>query len=335
METGTIVGLIIGIIVVLILIRTVFLGFIVVKEREAVIIERFGSYHDTFMAGVHWKIPYVDRTKPYRYQYFVTKPGTEYTVLEKGTTDRIKVTNEVIDFPSTSVITRDNASVLLDCILSYQITNPKQMIYSCNNLPLLLSKILQAFVRNMAAQLSIDQIIEESATLNAASGLMNEEVSKWGVKILFVKVQKVIAPGLDDVLGKQKDAQLRNAKIVIDARSHKQTAVIESEGQRDSMIRKQEGSTQEQISQARGRATSIINIATAEARSVKEIARALQKEGTNPVRYLLSLKYLDTMRGILNNPNTEVKYLPMETATVQIMKELGLNTFYAPNQNFK
>jgi regulator of protease activity HflC (stomatin/prohibitin superfamily) len=62
------------------------------------------------------------------------------------------------------VITRDNATAYLDAILSYKITNPKQMIYSCNNLPDLLSKLLQAALRNVAGSLELDQIIEDSGT---------------------------------------------------------------------------------------------------------------------------------------------------------------------------
>ena len=41
------------------------------------------------------------------------------------------------------VITRDNAMICIDAVLTYRIINPKTMIYSTQNLPEMLSKIMQ------------------------------------------------------------------------------------------------------------------------------------------------------------------------------------------------
>jgi hypothetical protein len=59
---------------------------------------------------------------------------------------RIQTQNEVLDFPKQAVITRDNAMISLDAVMNYKVTNPKTMIYNTQNLPMMLSKILQ--VRN-------------------------------------------------------------------------------------------------------------------------------------------------------------------------------------------
>ena len=39
-----------------------------------------------------------------------------------------------------------------------QVTNPKTMIYNTQNLPMMLSKILQAQIRNIAGTLDVDQV---------------------------------------------------------------------------------------------------------------------------------------------------------------------------------
>lgn len=101
-------------------------------------------------------------------------------MIEKLNMSLISTQSEVLDFPkqyavsgitipflisyTRPVITRDNATAYLDAILSYQITNPKLMIYSCNNLPDMLSKMLQASLRNVAGALELDQIIEDTGT---------------------------------------------------------------------------------------------------------------------------------------------------------------------------
>lgn len=229
------------------------------------------------------------------------------------------------------MITRDNASVLLDAVLSYRVVNPRQMIYRCRNLPLILSKLLQAQLRNIAGTLDIDQIIEESASLNVITGLLDQEASRWGVKVEFVKISQINVPGLTDVLAKKKRADLQNQEIIITAKAKKQKQVIESEGQRDSMIKTAEGLAQERISQAKGYAQAILNKANAEARSIKEIARALLKDNRDPTKYLLATKYMETMEKILNYNNTEVHYLPKETSFLQTVSSFGMNTVVPQN----
>ena len=49
----------------------------------------------------------------------------------------------MLDFPRLNVITRDNASVYIDSVLSFKVVNPKLMLYSCVNLQAMLSKLLQ------------------------------------------------------------------------------------------------------------------------------------------------------------------------------------------------
>jgi len=135
----------------------------------------------------------------------------------------------------------------------------------------------------------------------------------------------VDAGGLTDVLAKRKNAELNNQSIVISARAYKQKSVIESEGNRDRMIREAEGEAQQIRSRARGEAKAITNAAQAEADSVREVARAIRRTGENPTRYLLALKYIDTLRGILSQPRTDVRFLPTQTANVMSMSGLGVN----------
>ena len=80
------------------------------------------------------------------------------------------------------------------------------MIYSVQNLPNVLAKLLQAQLRSVAGSLDVDQIIEESSALHVLTGMLDTEASRWGVKIIFVKVQRVEAPGLTEVLAKKKNA---------------------------------------------------------------------------------------------------------------------------------
>ncbi len=64
-------------------------------------------------------------------------------LVEGSNLTRVFVQDTVLDFPRLNVITRDNASVYIDAVLSFKVVNPKLMLYSCVNLQAMLSKLLQ------------------------------------------------------------------------------------------------------------------------------------------------------------------------------------------------
>lgn len=285
-----------------------------------------GKFQVVLTAGVHFIVPWIDWPKRYTFRYFITTPMNTTEQVNKVNQTKILTQNEVLDFPKQSVITRDNAMISLDAVLNYKIVNPRVMIYNCQNLPSMLSKILQAQIRNVAGSLDVDQIIEDTAAMDRVSGEIDSVARRWGVKVEFIKIQRVEAGVLTSVLAKKKNADLKNQEVIINAKASKQTRVIESEGHRDRMIREAEGEAQQVLSRARGQAQAILNAAKAEARSVKEIARSITKSGEVPTKYLLALKYVDALKHILSMPNTEVKFMPRETAFLQTVSELGLNT---------
>ena len=79
----------------------------------------------------------------------MTRQNGSVELVNRANQEKVSTQNEVLDFPAQTVITRDNACVSLDAILQYRVTNPMKMMYTTTNLPLVLSKILQAAVRRL------------------------------------------------------------------------------------------------------------------------------------------------------------------------------------------
>lgn len=137
-----------------------------VSQREVIIIERFGKYNKTLTAGLNFVVPYIDRPKTYSYKYILTDGDGMIQVKQKTNECKISTQEEVLDFPKQRAISRDNAIIELDAVLNFKILHPKVFIYSCVNLPLILSKLLQAQLRNVAGSLELDQMIQDAAQLN-------------------------------------------------------------------------------------------------------------------------------------------------------------------------
>jgi len=97
------------------------------------------------------------------------------------------------------------------------------------------------------------------------------------------------------------------------------------------MIRRAEGQAQQLLANAKGEAQAIINAANAEAKSIKEVARAIAQFGDNPGEYLLSLKYIDALKAVLAQRNTDVRLMPADMAHLVAASALGLNTVVPPS----
>lgn len=322
-DAGAIVGVVIAVLAFIFLAISFWKSFIVVREKQQVVLERCGRFRAVLTPGVHMIMPWIDAPKKFSVRYYLDSPTGETVLVQKLNQTRIVTQDEILDLPRQSVITRDNASISLDVLLSYKVVNPKQMMYSCVNLPRLMHKVLQAHVRAVAGSLDVDSIIEETATMDRVAGELGAVASRWGVAVSFVRFQKVDAGGLTDVLAKRKNADLENQSIIIRARATKQKAVIEAEGNRDRVVREAEGEAQQMKSRARGEAKAITNSAAAEADAVREVARAIARTGENPTRYLLALKYIDALRSVVSRPSTAVRFLPRQTSHVQTMGALG------------
>jgi regulator of protease activity HflC (stomatin/prohibitin superfamily) len=322
-------AIVILVLIALFVLYTIYKGVWTVREKEVMIVERFGKFHSVLGPGVHWLWFFMDVPKPYDYRYAMETAQGRTRIVESKGNPKILLQTEVLDFPKQKVITRDNAMISLDAILSYQILNgaaAKTMIYSVYNLPDVLCKLLHAHLRNVAATLDVDQIIEDAASLNVLTQLLNDTAMKWGVKINFVKIQRVEADELTADLALKKNADLRNKEVVISAKSAKQTRILQAEGERDSIVKTAEGEAQKMLAQAQGESDAIRNAAIAEAKAISMIAPAIHKNGENPVKYILTRKYMDALKTVVQQPHTNISFLPYSTANLQTVSALGLNT---------
>lgn len=314
------------VVVLLLVVIPLYYAVQIVREKETIVVERLGKFVGVKTAGCHFLTPCIDCPRTYSVRYFITSNTGRLELVSKSNQTRVSMQNEVLDFPKQQVITRDNAMVSLDALLNYKVVNASVMLYNTQNLPRMMSKVLQAQLRNVAGSLDVDQLIESTVGLNRVGAEMKRIATRWGVHVEFVKIQRVEAGNLSQDLEKKKNADLKNKEVLIQAKAQKQTSVIDAEGQRDKMIREAEGEAQAIRSRARGDAKAIVNQARAEADSVKEIARAIRRSGENPTKYLLALKYIETLREIMSRPSTTIKLLPKETAFLQASQALGLST---------
>lgn len=77
-------AIVVVILLIVLGVYSVWLGIIVVKEKETVVIERFGRFHSLLTPGFHCIIPYIDARKYYKWRYFESKGGNEVCITKKS-----------------------------------------------------------------------------------------------------------------------------------------------------------------------------------------------------------------------------------------------------------
>ena len=104
--------------------------------------------------------------------------------------------------------------------------------------------VLEQFGQLFAEEGITVRATDIAAILDRVSGELDVVARNWGVKIEMVKIQKVQADELEEVLAQKKNADFKNKEIVITAKAKKQTKIINAEGKRDQQIREAEGESQ-------------------------------------------------------------------------------------------
>lgn len=308
-------GLVLFILVVLLLLY-VFKGIIIVQQQEEVIIERLGRYEKTLKAGPNFIFPILDAPRGIAKKVTQrTIDGHTYSYLKE--TSKIDLRETVYDFPRQNVITKDNVSITINALLYFQIIDAKSAVYEIANLPEAIEKLTQTTLRNLVGQLELQETLVSRDKINGElRAILDEATNKWGVKVNRVELQDIIPPAdIQAAMDKQMKAEREKRAMIYEAEGEKQAAILTAEGQKEAAIREAEGQKQAAILKAEGVAQARVVEADAEKEAIARIIGALADKG-QPDKYLIAMKYLETLSSITAGENNKVVYMPYEATGI-------------------
>ncbi len=314
MSIFAIVFLVMAIFVVIVVIAA---GVKVVPQSETRVIERLGRFHQVLPAGLNFIIPFIDRPKMIYTRYISSGLGGG-TVIRMRTTDVIDLREQVYDFPSQQVITRDNVTTEINALLYFQITDPKKAVYEIDNLPNAIEKLTQTSLRNVIGELELDETLTSRDTINTRlQSILDDATNKWGVKVNRVELQDITPPETVRVaMEKQMQAERNRRAEILKAEGEKQSLILRSEGQKASRINEAEAKKQAEILRAEGDARSIVLNAQAEADAILKVAEAVATTKTDPATYMLAVKYIETLKEMTSGKDNKTVYIPYEASSV-------------------
>lgn len=267
------------VIILILVIALVIPNVKIVPQAKAYVIERLGSYNDTWGNGLHIKIPFIDRI------------ASVVTLKEI-----------VKDFAPQPVITKDNVTMQIDTVVYFQITDPKLYTYGVESPISAIENLTATTLRNIIGELELDQTLTSRDIINSKMrAILDEATDPWGIKVNRVEVKNIIPPrDIQEAMEKQMRAERERREKILQAEGEKKSSILIAEGEKESAILRAEANKESQIKIAEGEAEALIKIKKAEAEGIKLLKDA---KADNSV---LTLKGFEALNNLAEGQATKI-----------------------------
>ena len=304
------------IVLVVLAVLYILKGIIIIQQAEAVIVERLGKYERELEPGLNFIFPIFEAARPIAWKVtYKDSSGHSYSRVEEKV--KIDLRESVYDFPRQNVITKDNVTISINALLYFQIIKAKSAVYEIQNLPEAIEKLTQTTLRNLVGAIDLDEALVSRDKINhELRAILDEATNKWGVKVNRVELQDIIPPAdIQQAMEKQMKAERERRATILEAEGMKKSAILKAEGQKEAEINRAEGEKQSAILRAEGAAEARIKNANAEAEAIRSISDAIAKNG-QPDKYLIAMKYLETLKEIADGNDNKIVYMPYEATGI-------------------
>lgn len=239
--------------VLVLLLILIFANVRIVPQATEYVIEFLGKYKTTWGAGLHVKIPLVEK---------IAK--------------KITLKEQVLDSPPQPVITKDNVTMQIDTVVYFRIFDAKLYTYGVVNPISALENLTATTLRNLVGELELDGTLTSRDTINAKmTAILDEATDKWGMKVNRVELKNIIPPAeIQNAMEKQMKAERERRETLLQAEGHKAAAITRAEGDKQAMILAAEGERDARIARAEGEAKAIYLQKKAEADGIRAIKEA-------------------------------------------------------------
>ena len=276
----------------------------IVPQAKSYVIERLGSYHETWGNGLHFLIPFIDRIAG------------------------VVTLKEVVkDFAPQPVITKDNVTMQIDTVVYFQITDAKLYTYGVENPINAIENLTATTLRNLIGELELDQTLTSRDIINSKMrAILDEATDPWGIKVNRVEVKNIIPPrDIQDAMEKQMRAERERREKILQAEGEKKSSVLIAEGEKESAILRAEANKESKIRIAEGEAEALLKLKQAEAEGIRLLKEAKADKS------VIALKSLDAMAKVADGKATKI-IIPTD---LQNIATLGVALNETMNDNTK
>jgi regulator of protease activity HflC (stomatin/prohibitin superfamily) len=276
MDMGT-VGLVVvgffGLIVLIMLMNMIR----VVREYERLVVFRMGRCIGQKGPGIIILIPILD------------------------VASRVDLREQYLEVPRQTCITKDNASISIDFLVYWKVTDPVQSVVQVQDFGGATRGIAMTTLRAVVGDIPLDDVLAKREEINSVlRGKLDEVTERWGGKVTSVEIREIDPPkDVQDAMTKQMSAERSRRAMVTAAEGDRTAKITVADGEKQSSILKAEGDKQSAILRAEGYALAL--------EKISEIAKSLDQN-------TMGLQYLETLKNLGASASSKFIF-PMEFAS--------------------
>ncbi len=259
-------------------------------QSNSYIVERLGTYSATWQAGLHAKVPFIDRI-----------------------VNRVTLKEQVLDFPPQPVITKDNVTMKIDSVVYLQITDPKLYTYGVEKPMLAIENLSATTLRNIIGELDLDTTLTSRDVINTKMrAILDEATDPWGIKVNRVEVKNIMPPeAIRNAMEKQMRAERERREKILIAEGQKQSQILVAEGEKQAKILEAEAQKQAMILQAEAEKEAKVRKAEGEAQAIREVQQATAEglkmiKDVNIDEAVIKFRSLETLEKAANGQATKL-----------------------------
>ncbi len=280
--------IVIGLIVVILIILITQIK--VVPQAQVFVVERIGSYYQTWTTGLHFLVPFIDR---------VAK--------------RVSLKEHVVDFKPQPVITKDNVTMQIDTVVFYQVTDAKLFTYGINNPMSAIENLTATTLRNIVGELELDATLTSRDTVNSKiTSILDQATDKWGIKVTRVELKNILPPReIQDAMERQMKAERERRESILKAEGEKRSQILVAEGEKESQILRAQAVKEATILQADAIREKKIREAEGEASAIRAVQEAYAESlklltAADPSEKVLAIKGLEAFTKAADGKATKI-----------------------------
>ena len=242
-------------------------------------------------------------------------PGLNFlTPIIEKIDKRIKVMESVLDIPTQTAITRDNAQVSVDGVVFYQILEADKAAYAVSELGRAMENLTMTNIRTVMGNMNLDELLSQRETINAQLlNVIDEATTPWGVKVTRVEIKDIDPPrDLVDAMARQMKAERDKRAEILNAEGKRQSEILEAEGQKQAQILNAEGEREAAFREAEARE----RLAEAEANATETVSRAIAAGEMSAINYFVAQDYIKALQTIGSADNQKIIMLPLEATNL-------------------
>lgn len=271
------IATIVIVLILLIILGTLFDGYFIVRTREAAILERLGKFQKVAHAGLHFKMPWIDRVR-----------------------DKISLQVRQLDV-MVETKTKDNVFVQIPVAVQYEVVQgrEREAYYMLSNHEQQIVAYVQDNVRSSVANMNLDDSFSSKDTIarNVAASL-RDNMAEYGWNFVNTLVTDI-----------RPDSRVRESMNSINAaQREREAAVAQAEAEKIRVVKEAEGAAEAKKLQGRGVADQRKEIVEGIAQQYEMLRDAGVEE--SPEALMLVSQYLDAMVDVSHNGQASVLYMP-------------------------